>query len=186
MKSTFFLIALAVLVSLTNVHHAFGQASLSMVEKIIESQYAIPHLSVRQLAALLHSKDSADIILFDVREPPEYAVSHIHGAVSVVPSMSQAEFTRLYGSSIRKKRVVLYCSVGKRSSDLATKIQAAAASCGAVSVENLRGGIFRWYNDGYAVENANGVTNTVHPYDSFWGLLVKQRTTSPPSPSQKQ
>lgn len=118
--------------------------------------------------------DSSSVLLFDVREREEYDISHIAGAIQLSPSITSLDFTRLYGNHVRGKHIVFYCSVGKRSGDAALRIDSAARERGAISIENLRGGIFRWYNAGFEVKNAVGITQAIHPFNNQWKLLVRQ------------
>lgn len=170
----------------SSIYNAFGQTSLSILEKIIESQYAVHNISVQQLYAKMRSKDSSKIVLFDVRQAEEYGVSHIQGSILLDPNIAQTEFLRLYGADLKDKLIVFYCSVGKRSSDIAVKVQNSTLQVGALSIHNLRGGIFRWYNEGFEVVNTQGITNTVHPFNSFWGNLLNKRINSPATELQKK
>ena len=65
------------------------------------------------------------------------------------------------------REVVVYCSVGYRSSAIAASLQELG-----VSVRNLRRSIFGWANQGLPLENAAGVTLFVHPFDETWGRLL--------------
>ena len=154
----------------------YSQFTLDSVESKIARDYPITHLPVDTLKTALAGADSSSFLLFDVREKAEFDTSHIAGAIQVDPDLSAEDFIRHYGKRISTKHLVFYCSVGKRSSILAERVEAEALKLGAADVENLRGGIFRWYNDGYPVVDAQGETNAVHPYDDFWGQLLQKRT----------
>jgi hypothetical protein len=43
------------------------------------------------------------------------------------------------------------------------------------SSRNLRGGIFRWYNEGKPVVDASGMTDDIHKFDPIWGMMVERR-----------
>ena len=71
--------------------------------------------------------------------------------------------------------MVIYCSVGVRSSRLAEHVVDAVREAGARDVYNLAGGIFAWHNRGYQLVDGSGPTAFVHPYDETWGRLVARR-----------
>jgi len=58
---------------------------------------------------------------------------------------------------------------------LIERVRKNAFDAGAVSVANLRGGIFRWYNEKRPLYNGLGKTDTVHYNNQFWGKLLKKR-----------
>lgn len=104
-------------------------------------------------------------ILLDVRNPDEFDVSRIPGA-------------RLAGGDIvgeLKKEgvgpetgIVVYCSVGYRSAQVARKLAAA----GYLHVRNLEGSIFQWANEGRPLVNDSGPTTGVHPFNEKWGRFL--------------
>ena len=67
---------------------ACGQQSLERVEKAVEKAYAAEHLPAETLHRALAGSDSAAYLLFDVRQPGEYAVSRIGPALQVDPEAS--------------------------------------------------------------------------------------------------
>lgn len=111
-------------------------------------------------------------LLLDVREDAEYRVSHLAGAERVDPKIDAAAFAAQIASKARGRAVVFYCSVGMRSSNLASQMQDGLIKAGAASVANLKGGIFGWHNDRRALVDVNGPTDFVHSYDQKWGALV--------------
>ena len=66
--------------------------------------------------------------------------------------------------------VVLYCSVGYRSSEMAGYLQ----KRGFDKVYNLEGSIFAWANEGRPVYRGGERVHEVHPYDRVWGRLLKK------------
>ena len=68
------------------------------------------------------------------------------------------------------QRIVLYCSVGHRSSELAQFLM----KKGYTEVYNLEGSIFAWANEGRPVYRGNERVKVVHPYDRTWGRLLKE------------
>jgi rhodanese-related sulfurtransferase len=144
---------------------------------------AIRHRGVKHLSAAdmdkLRIRASEDFLLIDVRTAPEYAVSHLGNAVRVAPSIKTDDFMREFGTKLKGRTLVLYCSVGERSSRLAARIQQAGMAAGATAVYNLTGGIFNWHNQSRQLVNENGATKLVHPYSDTWSrLLLNQKLTS--------
>ena len=170
-KATVYFLAPLMLLSLP----AHAQLSLEIIEKLVRSSYAIPHLTCQYLGQQMASADSAHYLLFDTRAPEEYSTSHIRSAIQVEPELSAEEFMKTHGAALKDKHAVFYCSVGYRSSIFARRVQAEVLRAGARSVANLRGGIFRWYNEAHPVVDANGETDNIHPYDSFWRVLIHDR-----------
>lgn len=149
--------------------------ALSKIHSDIEQSYpALSHVSAAEMHALLAAK-RADILLLDVRKDKEYAVSHIDGAIRVDPDITAAEFMALYGPQAAGKDVVLYCSVGRRSSRLAARLRRDLHASGAQSVSNLEGGIFNWHNKAQPLVSPAGATDHVHPYNRWWGRLVTRK-----------
>lgn len=118
-----------------------------------------------------------NMILFDVREPEEFAVGHLPGAIRINPN-ARAEDVLLALKSERTgacPQAVFYCSVGVRSSILAERARSALKKAGCPDPENLRGGIFAWHNQERLLQNDQGSTTFVHPFDQRWGrLLIRQ------------
>jgi len=67
--------------------------------------------------------------------------------------------------------IVVYCSVGYRSSALAEKL----ARAGMTNVFNLEGSIFAWANEGRPVYRGDTLLNPaqVHPFNTKWGQLLR-------------
>jgi len=106
------------------------------------------------------------VVLLDIREPNEYAVSRIAGARNVVPNASAA----ILNDVPKNARIVTYCSVGWRSSAYAERLREA----GFTDVQNLDGSIFRWANEGrVVVDSAGQSVRRVHPFDRLWGRLLR-------------
>ena len=107
-----------------------------------------------------------EAVLLDTRTDAEYAVSHIGGARKVgyegfaAAKVADIDF---------ETPIIVYCSLGARSKEVGTKLQAA----GYEEVYNLRGGLFRWIDEGFPVKDENGqLTEKIHPYNWFWGLFA--------------
>jgi len=154
---------------------ARAQLSLGLIEKLVQNKFLIAHITWQELQQKITSSDSSHYLLFDTRAQEEYQTSHIRSALRLEPQMPVTEFIKIYGDTLNGKHAVFYCSVGYRSSIFAERAQQQTLQAGALSVANLRGGIFRWYNEGNPVVDAHGETNEIHPYDPFWGVLVRER-----------
>ena len=150
--------------------------TLELVHAGIETRFpTVSHISGDQLAL---SADKQPYVIFDVREPEEYAVSHIEGAIRVDPSISPDRFLIAYGEQMEGRPVVFYCSVGMRSSIIADAVQESLRKQGATDVFNLEGGLFAWHNDGRALVSLDGrqPTEFIHPFDSYWGQLIERQS----------
>lgn len=146
---------------------------LADVERQVDQRYdTIKHVSAGDVAKLM--KREPNVVVFDVRKPGEYAVSRIAGATRVDPGISKAQFMARFADKLRGKKVVFYCSVGVRSSRLAERVGDALSGLGVTYVANMRGGIFRWHNQSRPLENDQGRTPFVHPYDKTWGRYVER------------
>lgn len=129
---------------------------------------AVAHVPTDTLQSWLdESPKQEDLILLDVRKPEEYAVSHLQGARA---ASSKDEAMRILRGVPANRRIVVYCSVGYRSSELAEFLM----KTGFTEVYNLEGSIFRWANEGRPVYRAEERVRVVHPYDSYWGRLLKK------------
>lgn len=153
---------------------ATAQPALALIERTLALKYPVVQLKTDSLATRLSTQDSSGVLLFDVRRADEFAVSRIRGAVRADPDLTADEFARMFAGALKEKELVFYCSVGYRSSILLERVQQQALDAGAVSLANLRGGIFRWYNERRPLYDGTGKVDTVHRYDAFWGRLLKK------------
>ena len=128
----------------------------------------VPQLTTDQLTAIQANDASPDIVLLDARSATEFDVSHLPGAVL-------ASNTRMALDALEaidpKRTVVVYCSVGYRSSRLAEKLRAR----GIENVFNLEGSLFRWANEGRPLYRREERVYEAHPYDEEWGQLLDRR-----------
>lgn len=126
-------------------------------------RFTVPAIDVDSLRKM----PPGSVYILDAREPGEYAVSHIEGAVN----SGYNHFDQTLLDSMDKTRpVVVYCSIGYRSEKIAQKLQKA----GFANVSNLYGSIFEWVNRGYPVVDASGQpTARIHTYNKKWGRWVE-------------
>ena len=94
-------------------------------------------ITARELAPRRERGD--DLVLIDVREPHEYEIAHIAGAV-LIPLHSLPERMNELDSS---REIVLHCKVGQRSMRALEQLHRA----GFRKIKNLRGGIDAWSRD---------------------------------------
>jgi rhodanese-related sulfurtransferase len=146
-----------------------GDALQAVHDDIAADHPSVVHVDGAALAAL----PPADVLLFDARDVEEYGVSHLPGAIRVDPDVEPEAFLARYGAEVEGRVVVFYCSVGRRSSIVAERLQAALFERGAAGVANLEGGIFEWRNTERPLVDAVGTTRFVHPYDRWWGRYVE-------------
>lgn len=125
---------------------------------------SVPYIQVEDVAV----NDST--VILDAREPGEYAVSKIPGAIYI--GFNEFDiFTVRSLIADKKKKIIVYCSLGVRSERIGHKIKRA----GYGNVFNLWGGIFEWKNEGRQVVDANNKpTENVHAYSKKWGVYLKK------------
>ncbi|MGI9421585.1 MAG: rhodanese-like domain-containing protein [Hyphomicrobiaceae bacterium] len=148
-------------------------SELSRVHRTVAARYPnVAHVTTTQLA----KSGGRHTLLFDVRERDEFAVSHLADAVRVSPDITERDFLANYGDRVTGLRVVFYCSVGMRSSALAQRVQDVLIARGARSVRNLQGGLFQWRNERRRLTRNRSVTTAIHPYNTYWGRLIDDKT----------
>ena len=150
---------------------AAGSDGLEAIQVDIVSDFAnVTQLSPEDYLAL----DPAKTLLLDIREPEEYAVSRLPGAIWVSPKIDPQSALIQIGD-VRDKQIIVYCSVGIRSSSFAARTQEELLAMGAISVSNLEQGIFGWHNEKRELVDASGKTDAVHPYDGAWKRYVERK-----------
>ncbi|KAI8504959.1 hypothetical protein Bbelb_170680 [Branchiostoma belcheri] len=132
------------------------------------------------------SQESSEVLLLDSRPVEEYSISHIPDAVRVdhdgdlTPALDRI---RHENDTSRLLSVVAYCSVGYRSSVVAkrldeelNKLPSGSSVNRPISIYNLEGSLFKWANEGRAMEDSEGKKTTLaHPYSSVWGRLLNKQ-----------
>lgn len=112
---------------------------------------------------------TAKTILLDAREPKEYEVSHIDGAILAgYDDFDLSAFENRFGIN---DTIVVYCSVGYRSGKVAEQLQ----SAGYRNVFNLYGGLFAWANEGRPLAGPTpGQTQKVHGFNKKWAKWLRK------------
>jgi len=112
-------------------------------ELLAEAKARVREISVKDALALKQS--GADAIFLDVREPQEYNLGKITGAVAI--SRGNLE-KNVEGQVPRVKPVVVYCANGNRSAFAADVLSV----MGYGDVRSLREGFSGWVAEGGEVE----------------------------------
>ncbi len=143
------------------------QDGMAGIKEMVRKRFPeVNQLPTRELAAWLADTNRPQPVILDVRQTEEFAVSHLAGARNVNPAARGDSLKALVPTN---RPVVVYCSVGYRSSELARRLMKA----GITNVFNLEGSIFQWANEGRPVVATNGPAVKVHPYNDLWGALLK-------------
>ena len=158
--------------------------SIEVIQANIEKKHQnIKHIKAGDLLKLDHNT-----VIFDVREKQEFDVSHIKNAIRIKPDIDSIKFIEKFSNQLEGKNLVFYCSVGRRSSALASRLQPLLIKEGVHEVYNLKGGIFQWHNEGKSLVQNGGLTKHIHPYSPLWGLLLENKQSikySPDTPTDK-
>lgn len=157
------MVQLIISASLSSLFFGLFGVSWESVDNKIEREFpAVSFISTQQLNESRQAKTSSPKV-FDVREPEEFAVSHLPGAINNSQSADIAELV-----SNKNTEIVVYCSVGYRSAAVADEL----ASLGYTNVRNLKHSIFEWAEKGYPLVNSEGSIESVHPFNRAWGALI--------------
>lgn len=158
MKKLFLFILVGVSVS------GFSQKKLSKLLKQQNTE-SIPYISVETL-----KNESEGFILLDSREPKEFNTSHLKNAICVGYDSFNLDVVAPKLPN-KDSKIVVYCSLGIRSEDIAEKLKKA----GYTNVYNLYGGIFEWKNNDLQVLNSQEkVTDSIHTFSKAWSKWLKK------------
>ncbi|MBK6578917.1 MAG: rhodanese-like domain-containing protein [Sandaracinaceae bacterium] len=156
------------LVAVSAAHH--DRAGLAAVRSAVDARYpGVQWVSAESLTRWLAS--SAPPQLLDSRARAEFDVSHLAGAVWMDPEHPDWSVV----DSNPARRVVVYCSVGWRSGDIAQQLRAR----GRANVFNLEQGLFGWANAGLPMVRGDSAATQVHPYDAVWGRMLRSERRAP-------
>lgn len=151
--------------------------NLSLVEMNVEQEFTEIRHADPHMVRIMIEKNDASTVLIDVREADEYDVSRIPGAIRISPNAAPESIASTVGS-LSGKTLIFYCSVGYRSSQLATAAQPLLKTQGVSEILNLRGGVFGWHNAQLPLANDRTPTQFVHPYNERWAQYLKYRNLS--------
>lgn len=147
---------------------SWGALKLSIRERFP----AVRQLSVADLNGWLRDSTRPAPLLIDTRSAAEYADGHLPGALHAESVAQLRQVQQRLGPQATARPLVLYCSVGYRSSALVTAL-AEQATPPVGPVYNLEGSIFEWANRGYPVVGSDGRAAKVHPFNRKWGALLR-------------
>ena len=138
-----------------------GLLALVFYSRVLAAYGALHGVRSIESQELIKLSKNPNLLLADVRQKKEFAVSHLKGAEE-----------NINWELIDKNRpVVLYCTIGYRS----IKWGAALNQRGFHHIYNLNGGILRWKNEGHVVVNQkNQRTDSVHVYSRLFGFLLRK------------
>ena len=143
--------------------------SWRLIKLLIRLQFSqVRQLSTEDLAAWLADEGKSKPLLLDARTREEYEVSHLKNA-RLAPDNLQ-NLMNHEGINLATP-IVIYCSVGYRSTALAKQLQ----SLGYQNVFNLSGSIFQWVNENRLVYREEKQVNQVHSYQRWWGYLLNEQ-----------
>jgi rhodanese-related sulfurtransferase len=114
---------------------------------------------------LVRWKRAHRVLLFDVRDPAEYAVSHIAGARRLDPAADRKAFVAEVGAAGPGSVIVLYCTAMGRSQWFADSVLHDLASVGAGPPHVLTGGLVGWSNAYLPLVSAHGLTRRLHGFN---------------------
>ena len=116
----------------------------TLMELVSAARGRIAEIDPAALDAEIAAAD--DLLLVDVREPDEYRLGHLPGAVpiprGIIEPSADLRFPNRHPvlSQARKRRVVLYCATGGRSALACDVLQ----EMGFENVASLAGGYGAW------------------------------------------
>jgi len=128
----------------------------------------VNQLQTDELHSWLSDPKREPIFLIDARAKEEFQISHIPGAKNISYNKNLLKhFTDIKPDN----PIVVYCSIGYRSSIMARKLQ----ELGFREVYNLEGSIFKWANEGKSLVQEQTTVYKVHPYNAHWGRLLERK-----------
>jgi len=149
--------------SLSSFFFGLFGVSWDAIDRKIDREYPqIPFITSDSLQQKLQ-ESAPQLVIIDVREAEEFAVSHLETALNIQTGDGVAEQI-----DAKDTPIVVYCSVGYRSAGVAARLQ----ELGYSNVSNLRHSIFNWAERGYPLANKLGSTDKIHPFNTAWGSLV--------------
>ena len=149
---------------------------LDLVRQVTGRKFpGVKHITTAELAGWLADSGRSQPLLLDARTAPEYEVSHLAGARRIDPIRPLLRHMEAFA---RDTPVVVYCSVGYRSARVARWL----GRQGFTNVRHLDGSLFAWANEGRPMVSDGKPAREVHPYNDFWGRLLKPgvRADAPP------
>ncbi len=157
------------LLSITQVYaQQLSSPEFTSAVKEITEDFKIKNFSAIDLEEYIGAVNFNDhFTLLDAREPAEYKVSHLNNAIFI--GSDDFDYDQIKNKLDPNKIIIIYCSVGYRSSKIAEKIENKGHK-----IYNLNGGIFEWMNRKFpVVDSSNKPTQKIHTYNKSWGNYVE-------------
>lgn len=156
----FFLVLVSCVISVSRINIVQDTAKKIKVSLLYlyYRKSLFPSVSDLSVNELLDLKKEKALVIVDVREPEEQAVSFIPGAIT------KGDFERnvgIHAGSI----VVTYCTIGGRSGVYVGELQRRK-----IKAFNLKGGILLWVHEKQVVHDGDGPTYRLHVYGKQWNL----------------
>jgi rhodanese-related sulfurtransferase len=160
-------------VAIAAVALGFRDVDWFLLKKSLRQRFSkVEWISTGELADWIADRGRRAPVLLDVRTTAEWEVSHLAGARRVEPGSPPEGAV---DGVAKDAPIVTYCAIGYRSGELATRLRAA----GFTNVRNLEGSIFAWANEHRPLVHDRERTEIVHPYNSFWGRLLRDEVRGP-------
>ncbi|XP_077996226.1 uncharacterized protein LOC144449550 [Glandiceps talaboti] len=155
--------------------------------EVVQKWFQQGAASTNLLTGDVDSTNKRTLVIVDSRPEAEYRVSHIPGAVRIEFSTEDNNYIiKEIQTNVKEegkklpKTIVMYCSLGYRSSILADKLQKAIQSKDddnhdfeGAEIYNMEGGIFKWANEGSPMVDVTGSsTKYAHPFNAVFGKLL--------------
>lgn len=102
----------------------------------MSSEYQPIEVTVQEAKAMM--QENPEIVLIDCREPDEYAIAHIEGAILMPLSEMQQNFPKL--EPLKDKSIIVHCHHGGRSLRMVLWMR----KNGFLNCINMAGGIDAW------------------------------------------
>ena len=147
----------------------FGLQAQHSIDAVLKAfnENSIPYISVSE-ARMLQLHNEATVL--DAREWYEFEISAIPSAKYIGYQSFSPEKILQYVTD-KTSPIIVYCSVGIRSEDIALEIK----KLGYTNVKNLYGGIFEWKNKGFPVIDLQGnTTEKVHTFSKAWEKYLEK------------
>ena len=125
----------------------------------------IHHITTAELAEQM--KGENPLAILDIRGLEDYKTSHLANAHLLLPESTDAQIQKLLSGIPTKRPIVVYCSVGYRSSTMARRLK----DLGRNNVSNLEGSIFAWAVEGHPLESRD----KIHPYNWFGRRMIPDK-----------
>ena len=128
---------------------------------------SVEYISTAELAQLISTDQNIQIL--DTRKKEEFEVSHLENAIHV--GYKNFEIEQYQDQIDKNQLIIVYCSIGVRSEKIGDKLKTA----GFENVKNLRGGLFKWFNENRQIlDDNNKPTHHIHGYNKKWSRYLKR------------